>query len=79
MTSSSPSGQHYGHYKAILTDDYICLVHATMMTLPFKFRVTPLRWQKAIDIMFEKDIGDPKINRLCIIVIVEGDMNLIMK
>eukprot|EP00957_Ditylum_brightwellii_P029293 2214169-Ditylum_brightwellii.AAC.1 len=25
MTSSSPSGQHYGHYKAILTDNSICL------------------------------------------------------
>eukprot|EP00957_Ditylum_brightwellii_P030514 2311283-Ditylum_brightwellii.AAC.1 len=25
MTSSSPFGRHYGHYKAILTDDSICL------------------------------------------------------
>eukprot|EP00957_Ditylum_brightwellii_P136400 10403297-Ditylum_brightwellii.AAC.1 len=50
-----------------------------MMTLPFRFGYTPLCWQKAIDIMLEKDIRDPKFNRLCIIVIVEGDMNLIMK
>eukprot|EP00957_Ditylum_brightwellii_P002352 180405-Ditylum_brightwellii.AAC.1 len=27
-TSSSPSGQHYGHYKAILDHDNLCLVHA---------------------------------------------------
>eukprot|EP00957_Ditylum_brightwellii_P112530 8578495-Ditylum_brightwellii.AAC.1 len=79
MTSSSPSGWHYGHYKVILNDDSICLVHATMMSLPFRFGFAPLRWQKAIDVMLEKDIGDPKINRLHIIVIVEGDMNLIMK
>eukprot|EP00957_Ditylum_brightwellii_P084142 6396495-Ditylum_brightwellii.AAC.1 len=50
-----------------------------MMTLPFRFGFIPLRWQKAINIMLEKDIRDPKINRLRIIVIVEGDINLIMK
>eukprot|EP00957_Ditylum_brightwellii_P015778 1188753-Ditylum_brightwellii.AAC.1 len=50
-----------------------------MMTLPFRIGFTPHRWQKAIDVMLEKDIGDPKINRLRIIVIVEGDMNLIIK
>eukprot|EP00957_Ditylum_brightwellii_P009645 726595-Ditylum_brightwellii.AAC.1 len=61
MTSSSPSGRHYVHYKAILMDDSICLVHATMMALPFRFGFTPLCWQKAIDVMLEKDIGDPKI------------------
>eukprot|EP00957_Ditylum_brightwellii_P191703 14594047-Ditylum_brightwellii.AAC.1 len=30
-TSSSPSGRHYGSYKAALTDDIICMVHAIMM------------------------------------------------
>eukprot|EP00957_Ditylum_brightwellii_P018284 1377456-Ditylum_brightwellii.AAC.1 len=79
MTSSSQSGRHYGHYKAILTDDSICLVHATMMTLPFRLEFTPLHTQKAIDVMLEKNIRDPKINQLRIIVIGEGDMNLIMK
>eukprot|EP00957_Ditylum_brightwellii_P119162 9089580-Ditylum_brightwellii.AAC.2 len=34
MTTLSPSGHHYSHYKAILIDDSICFVHATMMTLP---------------------------------------------
>eukprot|EP00957_Ditylum_brightwellii_P104210 7937134-Ditylum_brightwellii.AAC.1 len=79
MTTSSPSGRHYGHYKAVLTDDSICIVHTIMMTLPLRFGFTPRRWQKAIDVMLEKDHGNPKINRLRIIVIVEGDMNLIMK
>eukprot|EP00957_Ditylum_brightwellii_P020115 1517386-Ditylum_brightwellii.AAC.1 len=50
-----------------------------MMSLPFRFGFTPIRWTKAIGVMLEKNIGNPKITHLCIIVIVEGDMNLIMK
>eukprot|EP00957_Ditylum_brightwellii_P031872 2416597-Ditylum_brightwellii.AAC.1 len=34
-TSSSPSGRHYGHYKAALTDDTIYTVHVILMDLPF--------------------------------------------
>eukprot|EP00957_Ditylum_brightwellii_P207054 15351262-Ditylum_brightwellii.AAC.1 len=45
-TSSYPSGHHYGHYKAILDHDDLCM-----------------------------DPGDPKIDRLWLIVIVDGDMN----
>eukprot|EP00957_Ditylum_brightwellii_P172366 13121885-Ditylum_brightwellii.AAC.1 len=72
MTSLSLSGCHYGHYKAILIDDSTCFVHATMMTLPFRFGFTPILWAKAIDVMLKKDIGNPKITCLCVIVIVEG-------
>eukprot|EP00957_Ditylum_brightwellii_P032183 2439967-Ditylum_brightwellii.AAC.1 len=62
-TSSSPSGRHYGHYRAVLTSDGISLVHATMMTIPFLLGFTPSRWQKAVDIMLEKDPGSPKITQ----------------
>eukprot|EP00957_Ditylum_brightwellii_P168533 12828523-Ditylum_brightwellii.AAC.1 len=34
---------------------------------------------KAIDIILEKDPGSPKITRLCIIIIVKGNMSTIMK
>eukprot|EP00957_Ditylum_brightwellii_P000927 74647-Ditylum_brightwellii.AAC.1 len=50
-----------------------------MMSLPFLFGFTPLRWRKAIDVMLEKIPGKPKITKLQIIVIVEGDMNGMMK
>eukprot|EP00957_Ditylum_brightwellii_P077661 5901800-Ditylum_brightwellii.AAC.1 len=79
MTTLSLSGCHYGHYKAILIDNSFCLVRVTMMLLPFRFGFTPIRWTKAINVMLEKDIGNPNITCLHIIVIVEGDMNLIMK
>eukprot|EP00957_Ditylum_brightwellii_P093413 7113210-Ditylum_brightwellii.AAC.1 len=49
MTTSSPSGCHYGHYKAILLDNSICLVHATMMSLSFRSGFTPIQWTKAFD------------------------------
>ena len=39
-TSSSPSRRHLGHYRAALSSDRICMVYATLMTLPFKFGFT---------------------------------------
>eukprot|EP00957_Ditylum_brightwellii_P201734 15326983-Ditylum_brightwellii.AAC.1 len=50
-----------------------------MMALPFHLGFTLQRWQTAINVMFEKDPGSPKISQLHIIVIVEGNMNTIMK
>eukprot|EP00957_Ditylum_brightwellii_P152431 11603936-Ditylum_brightwellii.AAC.1 len=50
-----------------------------MMVLPFLLGFSPQQWQTAIDVMLEKDPGSPKISRLQIIVIVEGNMNAIMK
>eukprot|EP00957_Ditylum_brightwellii_P103509 7886698-Ditylum_brightwellii.AAC.1 len=78
-TSSSSLGCHYGQYRAALVSNSISQVHATMMPLPFPLGFAPYCWQTAIDIMLEKDIGSPKIACLRIIVIVEGDMNAIMK
>eukprot|EP00957_Ditylum_brightwellii_P147216 11209325-Ditylum_brightwellii.AAC.1 len=50
-----------------------------MMTLPFRLGFSLIRWQKATDVMLEKDPGSPRFMRLRIIVIVEGDMNEIME
>eukprot|EP00957_Ditylum_brightwellii_P028102 2121714-Ditylum_brightwellii.AAC.1 len=49
------------------------------MSIPFLMGFTQHRWQTAINVMLEKDTGRPRIMRLRIIVIVEGDMNGIMK
>ena len=37
------------------------------------------RWQQAVNVMIEKDKGDPKINRLRIIHLFEADYNLFLK
>eukprot|EP00957_Ditylum_brightwellii_P013183 995499-Ditylum_brightwellii.AAC.1 len=50
-----------------------------MMSLPFLFGFTPLQWRKAIDVMLEKIPKNQQINKLQIIVIVEGDVNGVMK
>eukprot|EP00957_Ditylum_brightwellii_P025102 1900120-Ditylum_brightwellii.AAC.1 len=70
-TSSSPSGLHYDHYKAILDNDNLCLVHAQMMSMMYLASFTPKHWEKVIDCMLEKDPGNPKMERLCLIFIVE--------
>eukprot|EP00957_Ditylum_brightwellii_P143982 10971164-Ditylum_brightwellii.AAC.1 len=78
-TSSSPSGRHHGHYRAALVCDPINLVHARMMLIPFLAGFTPTWWEKAINCMLKKEPGNPKIDCLCIIVIVKGDMYATMK
>eukprot|EP00957_Ditylum_brightwellii_P128593 9809795-Ditylum_brightwellii.AAC.1 len=50
-----------------------------MMPLPFLLGFTPSCWENSLDVMLEEDSGSPKINHSHIIVIVEGDMNGIMK
>eukprot|EP00957_Ditylum_brightwellii_P086186 6557975-Ditylum_brightwellii.AAC.1 len=63
-TSSSPSGRHYGNYKAILDHNDLCLVHARMISIPWLVGFTPSHWKKAIDCMLEKDPGNPWLHRL---------------
>eukprot|EP00957_Ditylum_brightwellii_P074451 5656879-Ditylum_brightwellii.AAC.1 len=60
-TSSLPSGQRYTHYKAIFENDNIGLVHIQMMSMPYVPGFTPSRWEKAIDCMLEKGLGDHKV------------------
>eukprot|EP00957_Ditylum_brightwellii_P076770 5835027-Ditylum_brightwellii.AAC.1 len=78
-TSSFPLGQHYGHSKAVLDHINICMVHSQIMSLPWLVRFTPHCWELAIDCMLEKVSGVPKMDKLCLIAIVEEDMNDTLK
>ena len=57
-TTTSPSGRHLGHYKAILQEPDLIQYHCIMASLPLTYGFTPKRWTKAIQIMLEKN-GKP--------------------
>lgn len=78
-TSTSPSGRHLGHYKAIIQHDTLlgCLTQFMSVVIARGLSIT--RWQQAINIMLEKDPGRPTINRLRIIHLFEADFNFFLK
>ena len=78
-TSTSPSGQHLGHYKASLRGKELTVGYARMLNIPVQMGFSPKRWQQAVYVLLEKDKGIPKISRLRIIHLFEADYNLFLK
>lgn len=78
-TTTSPSGRHLGHYKALIQDPecLACLTKFLHMTL-FHGIAIP-RWCQATSVLIEKDPGRPCINRLRIIHLFEADFNFLLK
>ena len=78
-TTTSPSGRHLGHYKAIVQDVMLLESISTFMDIAITRGISISRWQQAVNVLIEKDVGDPKINRLRIIHLFEADYNLFLK
>lgn len=74
-TSLSPSGHHTGHYKAALKAPVLVQLHRNMMSLPFQHGFAPEWWTRVKDIMLEKEEGNSRCHRLCIIALFESDFN----
>ena len=73
--ASSPSNRHYGIYKAMATDPYLCQVGAAMMSIPYMIGYSPTWWKTACALAVPKKIGstNPKDTRA--VILQEGDMN----
>ena len=78
-TTTSPSGRHLGHYKAILKEKDIIQYHCIMSELPLKYVFKLTRWTKAIQIMLEKNPGNPLLHRLQGIIILEAYLNWVLR
>jgi hypothetical protein len=78
-TSTSPSGRHLGHYKAIIQNETLLTCLTKFLNLILEKGLVLTRWCNAVNIMIEKDNGQPKITRLCIIHLFEADLNFFLK
>jgi hypothetical protein len=77
--TSSPSGRHYGHYKAVLQDPELCEMYATIMSVPFELWFGLQRWEQVYQTMLEKVKGVPRIDKLRVIQIIEADLNMSLR
>ncbi|KAI2496067.1 hypothetical protein MHU86_18439 [Fragilaria crotonensis] len=78
-TTTSPSGRHLGHYKALIQDPILLESFRKFLNIAISRGIAIPRWSKAVNVMIEKDSGSPKINRLRIIHLFEADYNLFLK
>ena len=74
-TSSSPSGRHYGHYRALLRDKILLGLIAALANFCFQWGKTLKRWEKVTQPMIPKDPGTPRITRMRRITLIEADLN----
>jgi hypothetical protein len=78
-TSTSPSGRHLGHYKALIQEPILLKCLTQFLNIIISKGLTMRRWCNAVNIMIEKDIGQPKLTRLRIIHLFEADLNFFLK
>ncbi|KAI2505051.1 hypothetical protein MHU86_9407 [Fragilaria crotonensis] len=78
-TTTSPSGRHLGHYKAMIQDKMLLECFRKFMNIAISRGISIPRWSNAVNVMIEKDPGRPQINRLRIIHLFEADYNLFLK
>ena len=78
-TSSSKSGSHFGHYKAITHDPVLVNIHVTNINLATT-RGEPLtRWCEGVNVLLEKVAGNSHIDKLRAICLLEADFNWWLK
>ena len=78
-TTTSPSGRHLGHYRSLIQHPVLLSCFVKFMNVAVHSGISIPRWSQAVNVMIEKEIGQPKINRLRIIHLFEADFNFFLK
>jgi len=74
-TASSPSGIHFGHYIAAMTNKTVAKLNAILANLALLSRSAPEQWKKTLYMMLKKLVGNNNVETLCIIMHFEADFN----
>ena len=74
-TASSPSGLHFGHYKAASSSPFLASIHAKTVELAFKRKLPLSRWQTGLTVMILKAPGVTAVDKLRAILFMEADFN----
>jgi hypothetical protein len=81
-TASSPSGRHYGFYKAAAIldteDDNVLTIHAALAMTPFRHGFLLDRWKQVTQVMIPKK-SQPFFDKLRIIELFEADLSIMTK
>ena len=78
-TSTSPSGRHLGHYKALVRHPTLLACLTKFLNIVISRGIAIPRWCNATNVMIEKDSGKPRIHRLRIVHLFEADFNFFLK
>jgi len=74
-TSPSPSGLHFSHYMAGTFNPTVAVFNARLANLGFTTGYSLKRWQKGLNVLLEKQPGNLNVEKLCIILLFEGNFN----
>ena len=78
-TSSSPSGRHFGHWKAVAKSNDLSNLFSKMTSLPAETGYSPTRWRQRLECSLEKKGKRLRPDELRTIVLLEGDYNQCLK
>ncbi|KAI2509565.1 hypothetical protein MHU86_4826 [Fragilaria crotonensis] len=79
QTSTSPSGRHLGHYRALIQHLVLLKCLVSFMNIAVSRGIAIPRWCNATNVMIEKDVGKPCIHCLRIVHLFEADYNFFLK
>ena len=77
--TSSPSGRHYGHYKALAENEKLLRAVYVVLEIAIRRGIVLRRWKEVRQVLLLKDPPEVKINRFRNVTIVEADLMFIMK